>query len=328
MSGCDSSKPVVLNDPIQRPSGQVEVSVIIPTYSRPNQLRACLESLARQTLSKTRYEVIVVDDGSPNPLAEVAAEFPNRILVRYFRQPNAGPAAARNFGVKQSDAKWIAFIDDDCAAQPDWLAKLLAAQEVYPKSLVGGSTINGLPTEVFASTSQMIVDMVYEHFNSDPSNAYFLTSNNILGTREDFMEMGGFDTCFRLAGGEDRDFCDRWRLLGKKIVWQKDAVILHYHSQTLWQYIKLYFRYGIGAYLYQANRRERGSGKVSQEIGFHLRVLPKLNQHLAEGTTLLRRIQVLLALAVWQTANACGFFYQSLLQTLSRASSSKFKNRD
>ena len=71
------------------------VSIVIPTYARPERLRECLAALARQTLPADTFEIVVVDDGSPQPVvppADTAAAGPT---IRIIRQPNAGPAAAR-----------------------------------------------------------------------------------------------------------------------------------------------------------------------------------------------------------------------------------------
>ncbi len=159
------------------------VSVVIPTCGRPGQLRECLESLACQTMTTAAFEVVVVDDGSPEPLDELVAEFASRLQVRLLRQANTGPAAARNHGARAARAPRVAFTDDDCRPRPEWLETLLAVERGQPGTLVGGGIVNGLPDDVFATTSQLVVDLVYEHFNADPDNAYFFASNNMLCDR-------------------------------------------------------------------------------------------------------------------------------------------------
>ena len=130
------------------------------------------------------------------------------------RQANAGPAAARNFGVTESRGEIIASTDDDCRPDPSWLGTIVQAARERDSALVGGTSYNGLPYDFLASVNQLILDLAYEHFNTDPEGSYLFASNNIACHRARFLELGGFDTTFPRAGGEDRDFCDRWRMRG------------------------------------------------------------------------------------------------------------------
>ena len=88
----------------------IEVSIVIPTYGRPDQLAACLDSLEALDYPRDRFEVIVVDDGSPQPLPP----YGGALRVTLVRQAHAGPAAARNTGAAASRGRWLAFTDDDC----------------------------------------------------------------------------------------------------------------------------------------------------------------------------------------------------------------------
>ena len=303
----------------------VRVSVIVPTYARPQQLKRCLESFCLQTLCKTSFEVLVVDDGSPEPLDAVVASVQDRLIVRMIHQNHAGPATARNHGVQQACGELIAFTDDDCRPRPDWLQKLVERENEAPGSLIGGSTINGLPEEVFTSASQLIVDLVYAHFNADAERAYFLTSNNLLCSKAALLEIGGFDTTFTVAGGEDREFCDRWRLAGKRLIWHKTAVIDHFHSQSLRKFLNLCFRYGVGAHLYQAKRKQRQSGTMREDLGFH-RTLPRLLLQHFQRCGWKNWLAICPSLFLWQVANAAGFFYQALrTRSIAPATTTKAK---
>lgn len=283
------------------------VSVIIPTFARPQSLRECLDSLTQQTLPMDQFDVVIVDDGSPIPLGTVVMEFRDRLTIRLIRQDNAGPASARNRGIQETTAQFVAFTDDDCRPNPKWLELLLTAARDHPGTLVGGSTVNGLPNELFATTSQLIVDLVYEHFNADPENAYFFASNNMLCGREQLVALGGFDLDFPKAGAEDRDFCDRWRAAGMKLVWKPDALVVHHHSQTLRKFFDMHYRYGRGAYLYQSKRRLRGTGTMQDDLKFHSS-LPKLIwRRLRDSFGFQRSVKIILAMILWQVANAIGF---------------------
>jgi GT2 family glycosyltransferase len=292
---------------------RIVVSVIVPTYRRPRQLQQCLTALASQSL-RDPWEVIVVDDGSPEPPTLDRGSLPGNADWRLIRQANAGPSAARNRGVREARGEFVAFTDDDCRPQPTWLEALLRAAHERPGALVGGTTVNGLPSDCFASTSQLIVDLVYEHFNADPDDGYFLASNNILCPRERFLEVGGFDESFRRAGAEDRDFCDRWRIAGLPIVWLREAHVDHRHAQTFASFVGMHFRYGCGAFRYQAIRRQRGSGTMREDFGFHGTLPRRLWRRLAGGARVGTGIATLAGLGIWQAANASGFLWAAAMK--------------
>ena len=101
-------------------SRQPFFSVIIPTYSRPAELPACLEALARQQFPTDSFEVIVVDDGSPSPPDATVQKFQNRLAVTLVTAGHGGPAAARNHGAQRATGRFFAFTDDDCRPAPEW----------------------------------------------------------------------------------------------------------------------------------------------------------------------------------------------------------------
>ncbi len=297
-------------------SGMV-VTVVVPTYRRPRPLRACLEALAEQTFPEP-WEVVVVDDGSPEPPEPDVERLVADRGWRLVRQANAGPSAARNRGVQEARGEFVAFTDDDCLPDPTWLQVLVGTARERPKALVGGTTFNGLSRDFFAATSQLIVDLVYEHFNADPDDGYFLASNNILCARERFLEVGGFDETFPRAGAEDRDFCDRWRMKNWPIVWRPAARVEHRHAQNLRQFVDLYIRYGRGAYRYQAIRKQRGSGTMREDMGFHRTLPRRVISHIRREGGLRTAIATLAALGIWQAANAAGFFVEALTSAAGR----------
>ena len=96
--------------------------------------------------------------------------------------------------------------------------------------MVGGHTVNAAP-QLCSTTSQLIVDVVYRHYNADPAQARFVASNNLALSTAGFREIGGFDPTYRTA--EDRDLCDRWLHRGQRIVYTAAARVHHGRSDGL-----------------------------------------------------------------------------------------------
>ncbi len=249
-------------------------SIVIPTYNRPERLAECLESLTHLDYPCDRFEVIVVDDGSPTPLQPIAAEFEGRLPLRYLRQENTGPAGARNAGAAAARGEYLAFTDDDCRPAPEWLAALEGTLQEHPEALVGGRTENALPENLYSSASQSLVDYLYDYYNSTSGEAVFFTSNNFALPQALFQKIGGFDTSFPLAAGEDREFCDRWRHQGFSMYYAPAARIRHAHTLTLASYWRQHFNYGRGAYHFHQARSKRDSEPIAVEpLTFYWRLL-------------------------------------------------------
>ncbi|MFN3323618.1 MAG: glycosyltransferase family 2 protein [Bryobacteraceae bacterium] len=116
-------------------------SVIVPSYNRPRQLLTCVRSLLRLWAPADGYEVILVDDGSAPPVVlpqEIGAR------VKLIRQSNQGPAAARNAGARWAEGRYLAFIDDDCEAEPDWLLAFERTCRDKPAPMLLGGTVRNV----------------------------------------------------------------------------------------------------------------------------------------------------------------------------------------
>jgi glycosyltransferase involved in cell wall biosynthesis len=110
--------------------GDIEISVVVPTYRRPDRITRLLAALERQTLGADRFEVLVVDDCSGDGTGEVLVDLATRsqLTLRLLTTTsNGGPAVARNIGWRAARSDLVAFVDDDCVPEPGWLAAGLAA---------------------------------------------------------------------------------------------------------------------------------------------------------------------------------------------------------
>jgi len=275
------------------------VSVIVPTRRRPLALARCLAALAQLDHPAERLEVIVADDGGTlGPFSP-----PEGQRVRILRMAWRGPAAARNAAAAVAEGDVVAFTDDDCEPDRGWLRELLPA--ISAGVAGGGHTTNRLPDNAYAATSQHVQDLVYAHFNCRPADARFIASNNLAVPRADFAAVGGFDGRRFRGAAEDRDFCDRWRASGGRLVYVPEAVVRHAHDLDLPGFWRQHFGYGRGAACFHAARAARGSGRLRDDMPFHFD--PALWRATFELRPRRRAARTAALLMVWQVANATGF---------------------
>jgi glycosyltransferase involved in cell wall biosynthesis len=264
--------------------------------------------LSRQDYPRGRFEVLVVDDGSEAPLDDVVAPFRPDLTLTLIRQANAGPAAARNAGAEGARGEFLAFTDDDCLPDPAWLRELAEALTRAPGSMVGGTIVNAAPS-LYSATSQLIIDVVYRHYNADPLRARFLASNNMAVPAREFREIGGFDPSFRTA--EDRDLCDRWLHRGHQIIHTPGARVRHLKHMNAGAFCRQHFAYGRGAERFSRRRSERHSGSMLTESRFHLDVGNWLWYPLTQVAPR-QALPVAGLLALWQAANLAGFVWEAV----------------
>jgi glycosyltransferase involved in cell wall biosynthesis len=194
----------------------MEITVIIPTYNRVDSLQQTLQALQKQTFAEHRFEVIVVNDGSTDGteayLNKVALTFPN---FRFFNQKNAGPAAARNRGIYAAQGKIIAFTDDDCIPQNNWLEVIIHAFKEN----------NGVGLQGSTYTDKQDITPLTHQIDNENGNASVPTCNAAF-TKEALVQINGFDEHFPYPHNEDADLAWRIEKLGS-IAFVKNMCVYH-----------------------------------------------------------------------------------------------------
>lgn len=198
------------------------VSVIVPVWNRPDDIRLCVAALCAQTLPRDRYEILVVDNGSSDDTAAVAASFPG---VTVLSEAAPGSYAARNRGLAAARGRFAAFTDSDCRAAEGWLAAALAAAEAAPEAGLIAGRIE-LDDEAAARAG---VCEAYERafsFNQakNVENGVAATAN-WLARRDLLIDLGGFRS--DLKSGGDFEFARRIAASGRPIRYAPDAVVHH-----------------------------------------------------------------------------------------------------
>lgn len=208
------------------------ISVVIPTYNRSSMLKDCLFSLRDQSIDD--YEVIVVDDGCNDDTKNVFESI-KRKDFKYFRQENKGPAAARNLGIRNSKGKIIAFTDDDCVVDKDWLKAIKETLKNDIKCVKG-------QTNVLNTEYEFSIDLKKYIYISKKQSA----TNNIAYSRDVLDKIGWFDEKFPFAAGEDTDLICRFRLGGYKKLYNPKMVVWHRYEKDLDEFKRVSYRYGVG----------------------------------------------------------------------------------
>lgn len=246
------------------PTESIRATAIVPTYDRPAQIARCVTALQAQTLPG--LEIVVVDDGSPTAI-ERLPEGPHPVTL--IRQANAGPAAARNRGAAEARGGWLLFTDDDCRPRPGWAAAFADAMPAAV-TMLGGRTVNAVEGDIYAQVSQDMND----HLSALPG-APFFPSNNIAVPRDAFLALGGFDTGYRRAAGEDRALCRSWDAAGYAFAAAPGAVVDHHHALSARRFWRQHRNYGYGAARFHetAPRETTPSADGGPGIGFYVRLV-------------------------------------------------------
>lgn len=246
--------------------GSLTLSVIVCTRNRAEHLKHCLRTLVAQRLAVDQYEIIVVDNHSTDETQTVADEFVRyHPHIRIVTEPRTGVSHARNTGVTHARAAYVAFIDDDARACPDWVANIIKAfQQTDPPPAVVGGPISPLyeqpPPDWFLAR--------YETFNCGPTqrpltsrwDCYGVCGANMAFEKPVISRFGGFRTDLGHLGdsirlGEDTDLVLRVYAAGHP-VWYDPAIRVQ-HWVPL---VRMTLRY-------QCRRSYRGGVAVSRIEG-------------------------------------------------------------
>jgi GT2 family glycosyltransferase len=209
-----------------------QIAVIVPLYRASRFLPGLLHQLENQTFERDRFEVILVDDNSPDDTREVATRLIDQspLQIRLVeRTENGGVSAARNTGWRTTDAPLLVFVDQDCEPDTSWLAQHYAAHEKLGATYAIAGYIQW--------SSEFVDDPASEHYkkgyfpdwaNYRLGGSYFdfwITSNASVG-RAGLEKVGGFDERFR--HNYDDIVCGyRLEQAGYKVVLWRDALVQH-----------------------------------------------------------------------------------------------------
>ena len=217
----------------------IKISAIVCTFKRPDYLRHALQSLRDQSLPRDEYEIIVVDNGVEIETQQVVEDFQHDTLnLRYVTEQTVGLSRARNTGLNAASAPYVAFLDDDARAEPDWLEALVNAfEQTLPTPAAVGGPVSldwqgekpswvperhlSLYTCVDHGTQSRLLDQ-----------GEYLVGANLAFDKEQLLLLGGFDANLGRQGtvllsGEEAAILAQLRDKRLGIFYQATAAVAH-----------------------------------------------------------------------------------------------------
>ena len=220
-------------------------SIIIPVYNRPVEILELLTSLVNQPFRD--FEVIVVEDGSLDRCDRIAAQFQDKIAIRYFFKQNEGPGPSRNFGFSKASGKYFVVFDSDCIIPVTYFPAVVQSLSVDKWDAWGGpDKAHGDFTvlqRAMGYTMSSILTTGGIRGGKKASEAFLPRSFNMGMSREVFIKTGGFNfTHF----AEDIELSIRIRKAGFKVGLISDAFVYHKRRTTFPQFFHQVFNFGRG----------------------------------------------------------------------------------
>jgi glycosyltransferase involved in cell wall biosynthesis len=219
----------------------MKVSVVIPTHNRQDTLQKAIQAYLNQTVPSNSFEILAVDDGSSDGTSQVVAGFMGRgpISIRYFRQEQRGPAAARNLGILESAGEIILFSDDDIVPARNLVAEHISWHEKYPEACVAVLGYVTWASEVEATPFMKWYGergplFAYAHLVGRAQiDSQFFYSYNVSLKAAFLRNNGTFDEEFTSAAFEDTELGYRLAKRGMRLLYNPAAVGYHYQRFSL-----------------------------------------------------------------------------------------------
>lgn len=214
-------------------NGPIRASVVLATYNRKEPLRRLLATLARQSLPRSDFEVIVIDDGSREDATPVAMAFADAIQIRVHRQANTGVALARQHGVERARGRIVIFIDDDILTASDFVTQHVALHDGHDDRVVMGELLpdpNLRNMPLFERYHAFMQEKAARRYSETGTfSGHDVYTGNLSMPRELFFSAGGFDPAFHI---EDVELGVRLEKVGARFVFSREVATVHASDHT------------------------------------------------------------------------------------------------
>lgn len=222
----------------------MDYSIIIPVFNKAALTRQCLETIRPTLAAAGEGEIIIVDNASSDETPEMLREFPWVRVIRNER--NRGYAAANNQGAQAATGEFLVLLNNDIVAHPGWLASMLKVARESNAGAVGARLLfpNGTIQHAGVRIDPMIAGLpgflpfhdMYTYPGTYPeaqriAGVQVVTGACLLTPRELYTRLGGLDEGF-WNGYEDVDYCLRVAEAGMRVVYDGEASLTHFESQS------------------------------------------------------------------------------------------------
>jgi glycosyltransferase involved in cell wall biosynthesis len=209
----------------------ISISIIIPALNEEKMIGRCLDSLTQLSLSRDRFEVLVVDNGSRDKTLDIANSFKDHLNLKILQQADVRISALRNLGARAALGKILAFLDADCLAPVDWLDRILALASTNGAGVLGAHYL--LPED------SSWVGRTWHRYQEAPESGEIshVPAGDLVMRREDFLKLGGFDETIQT--NEDYELCERARKAGMHVRAFPQIGVVHLGTA---QSLRVFFR--------------------------------------------------------------------------------------
>lgn len=223
---------------------KIDLSLIIPLYNRPEEIKELLESLCLQ--SDSDFEVVVVEDGSTLKSDQIVESYSEKLNLQYFFKPNSGPGQSRNYGAERAKGNYLIFLDSDCLIPKDYVR---AVRQFLDENFVDAFGGPDRADDSFTAIQKAINYSMTALFttggirgNVKSVEKFHPRSFNMGYSREVFEKTKGFA---EMRFGEDIDMSIRMMKLGFKTALIPEAYVYHKRRTNFRQFYKQVHNSGI-----------------------------------------------------------------------------------
>lgn len=235
------------------------LSIIVPVYNRPGEIKELLTSLVTQT--RKAYEIIIVEDGSSDTCEHIVRNFVSFLPVRYYYKTNSGPGSTRNYGAAKSNGDYLIFLDSDCILPPRYIEEIEKELNNRDADAFGGPD---RADESFTRIQKAINYSMTSFFTTGgirggkkKMDKFYPRSFNMGIKKSVFEALGGFSA---MRFGEDIDLSTRVFKGGYNCRLFPDAWVYHKRRTDFRKFFKQVFAFGTARIVIQ--KKHPGSLKL------------------------------------------------------------------
>lgn len=220
----------------------MKLSIIVPVYNRPDEVKELLESLNGQ--SDPDFEILIVEDGSTVSCQQVCKQFNNQLNLHYYVKPNSGRSDSRNYGMERATGDYFIIFDSDCILPPEYIETVKSYLKTdyvdcYGGPDAAGSSFSDMQKAIsYSMTSRLTTGGI--RGGTKKTDKFSPRSFNMGISKEVYQKVGGFKNMI----GEDIDLSIRIKEAGFKTKLYPKAFVYHKRRVNLKKFYKQVHTFG------------------------------------------------------------------------------------